>query len=123
MSHNTIQIKPAVQGKINHGFCEVLVREVPKIQRPDGNDGVDVLFRPNGERLLREPFVMFYSNREDEEHHGIGKPEVVAIMLELSVNDAEALIEMLLSYPKVREAREKRSETAKNTCLISEVAK
>ena len=103
MSHNTIKIHTLLRIYLNHGYMEVQAEEQPSLHRPDNNDGITLIFRPNG-LLWESPECHPFMIMENEHHEG----EIETVYLDLSAKDADALIELLLNFQSVRESREKR---------------
>jgi hypothetical protein len=104
MSHKILKVQDAKRVLINHGYCEALaIKETAK--RSDGNEGIQLWFRPNGAAWDDGmPVHAFYADDETE------CPPIAEVLLSLSVNDAEALIDILMSYEGVKAARMKRYE-------------
>ena len=119
MSHTILPIKEVLRTQINHGYCEVISMGILKKNRPDGNEGIELWFRPDTDDTT--PLNIFYVTDELEDVD----LRVSQVLLSLSVNDAEALVAMLLEYPSVREAREKRQKESgwATVTPVSEVEK
>tara|TARA_Y100000034_G_C6890427_1_gene409481 strand:+ start:672 stop:1175 length:504 start_codon:yes stop_codon:yes gene_type:complete len=105
MSHRILKVQDAKRVLLNHGYCEVLAVNEKAENRSDGNEGIQLWFRPNGgawDGCSSGPISVFYADETAE------CPEIADVLLLLSINDAEALVDILMSHPGVRAARMKR---------------
>ena len=107
MSHRILKVQDAKRVLLNHGYCEVLAVSERAEKRPDGNEGIQLWFRPNGgvwDADSTGPVSVFYVDDTAE------RPDIADVLLLLSTNDAEALVDILMSNPGVKAARTKRYE-------------